>query len=567
MATATQADVDNESRAAGRSRLRLLVPFILLLVYAAQCVWFMRTQSLTFDEPLHVYAGLDAWRNHRFQFWNDHPPLARLLLTIPLIDSKWQVDAFEHPDGADEVRSIQPDAIALATRARAVNVVLGVILGVLLWLAARRWWSESAANFALGLFAFSPALIAHFSVISTDGIGTLVVFATALQLARWRRRPTRLNAISLGLMLGLLLLAKFYTPPFLLLTLALVLVLKPAGCGWHPRQWNWSAAAAAVAIAIVIFWAGYFFHTSHVTARADTLVATYPNRPPLVKHMATPIPLNLWVPAGEYIDGLRAVKLHNHLGHPSYFLGRVSQGGWRSYYPVLVLLKWPVLITALFLTTGVLVIMRKLHAHADFLVLAIYPAMMLALAITARIQIGERHILPAYPFVLLFCAGLWEYARRRLNVIPTSGRRETGKRKRALQIALLAALLLNAVDVLRYAPDYLAYFNVFVRPSQSWNLLSDSNLDWGQGLIALRSYEQQHPDERIHLAYFGSVHPEIYGVHALPLPPSTCASGTVIVSATELSGQYLHSPDSYRWVLQYPVKAVLAHSLLVFDVR
>src|SRR3954451_23563324 len=62
----------------GRSRTRFVryaIPAILLFIYIAQCAWFIRTQSLTYDEPSHVYAGLDAWRNGRFLLWNDHPSL------------------------------------------------------------------------------------------------------------------------------------------------------------------------------------------------------------------------------------------------------------------------------------------------------------------------------------------------------------------------------------------------------------------------------------------------------------------------------------------------------------
>ena len=69
-----------------------LVPSLLLFVYLAQCSWFIRTQSLTYDEPVHIAEGLDAWRHGRFEQYNDQPPLSRLLLSLPLISEKWQVD-------------------------------------------------------------------------------------------------------------------------------------------------------------------------------------------------------------------------------------------------------------------------------------------------------------------------------------------------------------------------------------------------------------------------------------------------------------------------------------------
>jgi hypothetical protein len=65
-------------------------------------------------------------------------------------------------------------------------------------------------------------------------------------------------------------------------------------------------------------------------------------------------------------------------------------------------------------------------------------------------------------------------------------------------LALL--VVVNAADALRYAPGYISYFNVFVPPGKNYQLLSDSNLDWGQGLLALREYQLHHPDEQISLS-------------------------------------------------------------------
>jgi hypothetical protein len=135
-----------------------------------------------------------------------------------------------------------------------------------------------------------------------------------------------------------------------------------------------------------------------------------------------------------------------------------------------------------------------------------------------------------------------------------------------LAAVLVFAVVLQCVDTLRYAPDYLSYFNIYVPPLESYKFLSDSNLDWGEGLLALRKYERSHPHEQISLAYFGSIDPRFYGIHARPLSENETATGTVIVSATHLSGQYLKQPDSYHWLLSYPVTQVLDHSLYVFRV-
>jgi 4-amino-4-deoxy-L-arabinose transferase-like glycosyltransferase len=432
-------------------------------------------------------------------------------------------------------------------------VLLGIILALVLWTTTRRLFSPKAANLGLALFAFSPALIAHYSLITTDGIGVLMIFATAVQLLRWRHKPSPGQTAFLGVVLGLLLLAKFYTPPMFLVALAWVLVLKPERIAFHPQRWNWGKAAAVCGIAFVVLWAGYFFHVSHLTMRDGTFIATFPHRAPIIKRMRTPVNFSIPVPAGEYLEGLRNVAFHNHRGHQSFFLGKDSHhGGWKLYYPTSMLLKWPTVVVLLLLASLALAARRRIDVPRDLLIMASFPAVYFVFAIFSHIDIGDRHILPIYPFVLLFVAGAcWQLARR----------------SRLALILVLLALALNAADALRYAPDYLSYFTPFVPPSQSYKFLSDSNLDWGQGLLALRRYQQAHPREKIYLAYFGSVDPAAYGLKVEKLAEDQRVSGaTVVLSATQITGQMLENFDAYHWVLRYPEVAILNHTLHVFRI-
>src|SRR5215469_18796805 len=259
-----------------RLLVRRMVPAALLLVYVVECVWFIRTQSLTYDEPVHIAEGLDAWRHGRFEQYNDHPPLGRLLCALPLVNPKWQIDLEQLREGF-RVHHVSPDPMSLAWRARAMNVALGVVLGILLWGEARKHFSTAAANFSLALFASTPALIAHFSLATTDGAATLMIFATAVQLRRWLRHSSLANTVLVGVTLGLLLLAKFSTLP--MFTLACVwLLLSAAGVvGLARSKWNWFKAMSALGLALVVVWAGYFFHVSRLTVHDGLLTASHPH--------------------------------------------------------------------------------------------------------------------------------------------------------------------------------------------------------------------------------------------------------------------------------------------------
>lgn len=559
------------------------IPLLLLVIFVLECAWFIRTQSLTFDEPIHIAEGLDAWRHHRFQEWNDHPPLARLWCTLPLLNSKYQIDAKSLIGPAGRISDIEPDPRSIAWRARAMNLILGVILALLTWDTTRRMFSRGAANLALALFVLSPALIAHFSLATTDGAATLMVFATAAVLFGWSqglsrsgtqgggshesngpagepihanpRDPQRVffgYTVLHGIVLGLLLLAKFSTPVMFVLAIGWLLVLAPEGIRLIPSRWNWGRTLAVVVIAAIVVWAGYFFHVSRLQVRDGELAATFPNRTSFShKVNFNHVDLATDLPAGEYFEGLWTVAQANKMGHPAFFLGKVSQrGGFKLYYVAVVLLKWPAIVLALFAAAIILIIRKRVQAPRGFWIFLSFPAIYFLLAIFARFDIGDRHILPVYPFILVVAASVWKVT----------------KAHRWPKIAVSLAIVLLIIDSLRAAPDYLAYFNIFVPRTESYRLLTDSNLDWGQGLLALKMYEDAHPTESIWLAYFGSVDPAIYGIRARRLPPDEPVSGTVVISATSLSGQYQNDPNAYRWVLDHPRIRTLDGDLQVFTV-
>jgi 4-amino-4-deoxy-L-arabinose transferase-like glycosyltransferase len=537
----------------GPVRMQWLLPVLLVVLYLAQCTWFIRTQSLTYDEPVHIAEGMDAWRDGRFEQYNDHPPLARLWCALPLLDHKWQVDIEKLPESF-RVSRITPDPISLAWRARAMNVLLGFLLAWLVWRVAERLFSRVAANFALALFVFSPSMVAHFSIATTDGAATLLIFATTWTLACWRRDPGWKNTVGLALLSGLMLLAKFSTAPMFVLVLLWMIALVSIKQSPHRIRLGLQKTATFLVLTFLIVWAGYFFHVSRLTVRDGTLTATFPNwSAPIVKP-AHGRNYSVLVPAGEYVEGFRELVRHNRQGQPAFFLGQASShGGWKLYYPIVILLKWPttVLVLALIgLALAARRIARQIPVPRDLWIMASFPALYLAMAIFAHFNLGERHVLPLYPFAIMFAAAVWE----------------GGAIRGFAKLLLIGLALMNAADAMRFAPGYLSYFTPFVRPADSYLLLSDSNLDWGQGLLALKAYQDEHPDERIALSYFGSVDPKEYGIQASAFDGNKNISGTVVVSATNLSGQYLSDPEKYRWLLQLKPVAILDHSLYIFKV-
>jgi tetratricopeptide (TPR) repeat protein len=113
-------------------------------------------------------------------------------------------------------------------------------------------------------------------------------------------------------------------------------------------------------------------------------------------------------------------------------------------------------------------------------------------------------------------------------------------------------------------------------------LLSDSNVDWSQGLDAMRQYVNRNKIGDCWFAYFGSViiDSSYYGVSCKPLPTSferiaqspmpivpARINGPIFLSASEISGPLWGSDDANPYVgfRQKPPAAVIAGSILVFE--
>jgi hypothetical protein len=121
------------------------------------------------------------------------------------------------------------------------------------------------------------------------------------------------------------------------------------------------------------------------------------------------------VPFPELYSGVKMVMDHNSSGHRAYLLGQLRMEGWWAYFPVLMGVKLPLglLILAAF---GLWRRPARPAGTWPFAFGVAIPAAILAVAMSSRINIGIRHILPAFPFFAIIAAAgaLWlvEQSRR-----------------------------------------------------------------------------------------------------------------------------------------------------------
>ena len=491
---------------------------LLLACHAALLLGAARRLAPTFDEPAHIAAGYAYWTRADFDLETEHPPLAKLIAALPLLALRPALPFAKAERPSDAMQAgpeflyapgNEPDRILFL--ARLPGIALSVVLGGVLFAWARRRWGSASGLLALAVYAFEPNILAHAGLATMD---FPLAFFSALWTLAWLdedRRPLSHSGTARCAALGAACLLTKYSAVYLAAaSLAWTLLFRRGRLGRWAACWALSAAAAA---AVLAAWG-----------------------------RLGDVPARLLEP--------RAGFRH------SFLLGRYSTTGWWWYFAAAFALKTPLAELAL-AAAGTWKAARERSAEAGLLVLG--PAVLFAAASAARMQLGLRYLLPAYPMLALL-------AGRSLK--ERSGRRA----------ALAAALVLGpALSCLGASPEFLAYFNEAAGgSSRGWRLLVDSNLDWGQDLKGLAVFLKDRPGAVL-LSYFGTARPEAYGIEAqdvLSVPSlrvqrvNAAPAGReyLVVSATNLQGVYYRDHAAFAWLRDRTPDFRVGASLFVYDV-
>ncbi len=540
---------------------------MLLAVFAAQALFAARRDSVTIDEFVHLPVGLYYLYTGDFRPDPINPPWTRMIAAATLLSRPPAFDP--EPDmpawgmGYLLERRNRDHYHELFVRARSAIVLLAVVLGALVF-----WWGDvlygrTAALSATFLFAFSPNLLAHGHLVTLDLAGALGFTASAFALWWMLERGTRASAVAAGFVIGAATLLKLSAFVLGMALLACVAVRAVESARREDESWTrWPGLfVLAMAVACLVVNAGYGFEGTLAplsTAKLDprgTLAAVAGAAP----WLRLPLPIAL-------IEGIDMILNVGKQSDPSYFLaGRLSSEGWWYYHLVAFLLKTPLpIVIASLVALGAWLVGRS-PGRRDYCLFIPVVVVFAANALFNSLQIGVRHVLPAYP-LLIVGGGAW--LGRALE-----GLRRSGRARAAGLVAAAGAVWLVA-GTAAVAPRYLQYFNELAGgPEEGHRWLIDSNIDWGQDLIRLREYMKDHDLKVIQLAYFGRVDPRTYGIAFRPLERGA-SHGPAAVSASFLMGRpyFWYWRGRMRWVpsgtytwLQQLEPVARAGSMFVFD--
>ncbi len=519
----------------------------LLVLQAAQMAYVVHRESLTFDEGNHMFAGYMMWHTGDFGLNPEHPPLVKLLATIPALGRDLWVPPLKgrffkteaYLDGRDWLGRNDGGSQHMVFQMRLVAGLLALGLSLIVFFAAREWFGEKAALIALCLAVFDPNLVGHSALVTTDIGVTLFFLASIYTFHRYVKTPTLPRLGMVGVAAGLLLATKhsgILLAPMLVLLIVWEIACTPKGERRRVALRLAGAFAAIVLIGVAVLWAFYGFRYS---ARPEGMkfptVAQYAEPLSHVDQAAVNWIGRMHLLPESYLIGLIDVKRMAEF-YPTFVLGRQLAHGVWWYFPLVIVIKTTLGMLALVMLALIAVVIGRLRARRELAFILIPWVVYLGVAMASGMNIGARHILPLYALAAILAAG---------GIVALSAK---SRRWAWVCGVLVAAHIASALIVF---PNYIAYANeAWGGPKNVHNLLSDANVDWAQQLYQVKQWQDRHPGEECWFAYFAwpEIDPATYGItcHHLPsidtfwlggadVVPANI-SGNVLISAGDLSG-------------------------------
>ena len=570
--------------------LSVATPTILLLIMLFEIVGSISWQSTTWDEGDHLFAGYMSLKKDDNSLNPEHPPMAKMVAALPLLPLDLKV-APHQPEryfkddaylrGRELIYRNGPvnggkySADTILFRSRMAVSVFTFALALLVFFAGWEMFSLEAGVLAMTLFAFEPSILANGAYVTTDMTVACMLFAAVFGFYRYVKVPSASRLLIAGVLSGMALAAKhsavLLLPMLIVLAAGELIIDRRSNSGNRTFRASLLRMAGGLAgicaIAIFILWAFYSFRyamrpdgsamTPSLGANAAALT-TVQNRGIMLFAKFHLLP-------ESYLYGLVDVMAVADLT-PSYIFGKVYAHGVWFYFPVVLALKWTIGAMGIFAMALWVMISGKLRHPREVLFLTVPPIIYLATAITSPLNIGVRHVLPIFAFLLTLSAGgAWAMVER--------------NRRWGYAIAVL--LLAHIVSSARVYPNYLPYANEFFGgPAKANYYLTDSAVDWGQQLKTTKQYLDEHHIKDCWFAYTVApfILPSDYGIPCKMLPtldtfgqmdidvPQT-VNGPVLMSYLSLNGYEFGTSvrNPYQELFYRKPDAVISDGVAVYD--
>lgn len=474
----------------------------LMLVHVGLLVHGNMVHFPNVDEIGHLPAAVAKWKFGTFDYYRVNPPLVDLVSGLGALNLRDQFDWDAMPAAAGVRVEFQVGTSRLQQQGlqlhadyflpRLMVIPLSLLgCGLLSWLAYRELGTLPAVV-ACTLWCFCPNLLAHAQTIIPDVGSVAVGLLPVIAVLGYVRRPCLERAVVVGLALGLAMLTKLtWLTGVVSLPLAAAVAswwLPATGMsyGWWRPLRDWGVMLLA---ALFVLNNGYLLEgtgarlgdfrfaspslggpTASPASPSNRFVGT------ALESIPVPLPTN-------YLLGIDYLRYEVQAKYWSFLRGEWRQGGWWYYYLYTTLVKTPLGTLLALLPAGYLLWRRwSKPAQQALMVLAI-PALVTFVSVSSQTGFNHHHryVLVIYPPIFFAIAGSLQAG-------------VAGVTLRRLQLALCGVAVAASLSVW---PHFLSFFNrLSGGPERGWQVLEFSNIDWGQDLLLVQQWLQQHEQNR-----------------------------------------------------------------------
>ncbi len=524
-----------------------------LVAMATLMVFAIRNDAPTSDEPPHLLSGYVALKYGHDYIDIEHPLLAKMYAATPLLfqdikinlnDPNYTVQKINLDIGKMfsashtflNYQTNNPDKILFDTRL--MMILLTAAFGLVVFLFAQKLFGDLAGLIAVFLYSTESVILSNGSLFNTDMPAAGFILLTLFALLLYAHKQSGKRLIFLTISLAIALLSKFsalYLLPIVVISMELIYRSQKN----RPRK-HILYLLCSVVLAIPVFY-------GLVSFRDRGLAGFIPIR---------------------YIEGAGRVFFSvSEEGRSSYLLGQNYLGGRWYYFPVLILTKTQILTLVGCLFTFVLFLAKKIELSKKDLLISTLPILgFFLVAVVSKFNIGVRHILPVYPFLIIFAAGgftsLIHLAKRELNS------------RLALMLSALIILVIVGGRIWSTAttyPHFLSYFNFTVGGTDNgWKIADDANYDWGQDVKRLADFVRQNGINSIGFDNFTGLYAarDYYKLPVFQFFPTDKNYKGYVALSTSVIDTHKNSSDSYSWLVDnYQPIAKAGKSIFIYKLN
>ena len=492
-------------------------------------------KSLTYDEPYHYKYGVSILDGNSDRFDDSKMPFSAWNALPAKIASFL-------PEGNLKIN------LEKMVTARLMTTLFSTLIVFFVFYWSRELYGVLPAYISASLFVFDPNIIAHSQLVTTDAYAMGTILLSGFFLWEFSRKLNWSSGLSFSLALGFAQLAKYTSislyPLFLIIfCVSNALRLKKEDYFQNKFQF-WSRQIPrylkyfiiTMCISVLIINIGFLFNRSLVNIKEYNFSS---NLFSLVQEkIAFPVPVPY--PYLEGLDWIVAKESTDLIFIHIYLLGETRFGqGFPGYYFVASALKLPI-ATQIILVAAFFVYLADKRRRVFFFQNEWFLLVPVAFYVTYfnffyKSQMGIRYYLVIFPLLYVFAGVLF------INW------RKFSRTQVAVTISLTAFLI---GSVLAKYPNYLSYFNEFIKPQESYKYLADSNLEWGQDTYLLEDYKANNET----------------ALRAPEIPQIITETKIYYVSINRLVG-VIDGPENYRWLREhFEPGEIIGNSYFVYHI-